>query len=445
MKIIKLSSRNIKNLKAVEITPDGNLVTLTGKNGAGKSAVLDSIFSTLTGKRLKDPVRHGEERADVVVEIGEYTVKKRWTSKGEMVEVSTRDEDDKKQVKTSPQMFLNKIIGDLSFDPLAFQNMDSGDQVELLKKVVGLDFTDLDKDSEGVYNDRTVLNSRVKESIAHLKNTEAPDPQTPDEEIKFKDALERLNTLRKKQEVYQNVVRIRTDHSENIVAARQEIGSIDEEYKRLVKRKNDLDVAIRGFEHAIEKTPLPAIISQDDTKDAEIELEQIEHKNADIRAAKRYREAIRQADKLKKASDELTEKLRRIDQDKQTRVAAAKMPIVGLGIDNEIVIYDKIPFDRLSTGQQIRVSTAISMALNPKLKVIFIREGSLLDSDGLKEIAAMAKDQDYQVWIEKCDETGQVGLYIEAGEIKAIDGKETKKEGGDVNGNEPGNREDKVS
>ena len=42
MKILKLKSENVLNLKAVKITPDGNAVVLTGANGAGKSAMRNS-------------------------------------------------------------------------------------------------------------------------------------------------------------------------------------------------------------------------------------------------------------------------------------------------------------------------------------------------------------------------------------------------------------------
>ncbi len=423
MKIIKLTSKNIKNLKAVEISPDGNIVTLTGKNGAGKSAILDSIFSALTGKRLKDPVRHGEERADVEIQMGEFTVRKRWTEKGEAIQVFTINEEGKKTIYSSPQSMLDAIVGELSFDPLEFSKLNPKDQVELLKHVVGLDFADLDKEAQVVYVERSALNSRIKESIAHLKNTEAPDPATPDEEIKYKDALDKVNALREKQKIYQAAIARKEEYADEIERAKEEIVQIDEEMARLAKQKERLKLGIEGWQEAINKEELPPVVSDDDLLAAEIEIGGIEKKNSEIRAAKRYRQAVKDADKLKQQADELTEKLRRIEQDKQTRTAAIEMPIPGLTLTDAGVEYEGMLFERLSTGQQIRVSTAIGMALNPKLKVIFIREGSLLDSAGLKEIAALAKDKDYQIWLERCDESGTVGIYIEAGEVVAIDGK----------------------
>ena len=50
MKIIRLKAENVKRLHAVEITPEGEVVVVAGKNGAGKSSVLDAITYALAGK-----------------------------------------------------------------------------------------------------------------------------------------------------------------------------------------------------------------------------------------------------------------------------------------------------------------------------------------------------------------------------------------------------------
>lgn len=427
MKIVKLSSRNIKNLKAIEITPAGDAVLLTGKNAAGKSAIIDSIFSALTGKRLKDPIRHGEDRADVEVDMGAFTVKKTWTEKGEAIQVYSINEEGKKIKYSSPQTFLDEVIGELSFDPMAFKDMKSMSRIELLKKIAGLDFVDIEKKKAAVYEDRSALNSRIKESLAHLKNTEAPDPSTPDEEIAFKDALKDMQVLRDKRQTYTDAVNQKSDLATMARNQEAEIGQIEKEIEQLQSTLKIARNSLADYKDRGEAVIIPEIITQDQIIAAESALSDIEHKNADIRAAKRYRLAIKDGGKLKKESDALTEKLRRLDQDKATQVASAKFPIPDLSLSDEAVMYKGDQFDRLSTGQQIRVSTAIGMALNPKLKVIFIREGSLLDNGNLKDIIAQAKDKDYQVWIERCDESGQVGFFIESGEVAAVNGKEVAK------------------
>jgi recombinational DNA repair ATPase RecF len=52
MKITKLIAENVKKLSVVEITPDGNLVQITGKNGQGKSSVLDA--KPVRGRKSKE-------------------------------------------------------------------------------------------------------------------------------------------------------------------------------------------------------------------------------------------------------------------------------------------------------------------------------------------------------------------------------------------------------
>src|SRR3989337_2937510 len=51
MKILKLTAENVKKLRAVEITPTGELVEVTGRNGAGKTSVLDAIWWALAGTK----------------------------------------------------------------------------------------------------------------------------------------------------------------------------------------------------------------------------------------------------------------------------------------------------------------------------------------------------------------------------------------------------------
>jgi len=61
----------------------------------------------------------------------------------------------------------------------------------------------------------------------------------------------------------------------------------------------------------------------------------------------------------------------------------------------------------------------MAMALNPSLRVIRIMDGSLLDAESMKAIAAMAKDSDYQVWIERVSDDAKGAVVIEDGSVVA--------------------------
>src|SRR4030042_1948495 len=56
MKILELSIRNLRKIEAIDISPTGNVIKIEGPNNQGKSTVLDSIFLTLGGKIAFDPM-----------------------------------------------------------------------------------------------------------------------------------------------------------------------------------------------------------------------------------------------------------------------------------------------------------------------------------------------------------------------------------------------------
>src|SRR6185436_2642524 len=130
-KIIKLTSENVKRLTAVEITPKGNVVVIGGRNGAGKSSVLDSIEYALGGDpSAKMPVRRGEKNAKVVVDLGDIVVKRSFTSAGGTHLIVTNADGEK---QTSPQAILDKLVGRLTFDPLEFSRQKPAQQAETLR------------------------------------------------------------------------------------------------------------------------------------------------------------------------------------------------------------------------------------------------------------------------------------------------------------------------
>ena len=118
MKIVNLKAENFKKIKAVDITPEDNTVIISGKNGQGKTSLLDSIFTALTGKSrdLKKPIREGEDKATIEVDMGDYKVIRTFTEKNNNLKVVNKDGS----VWPKPQTMLDDIIGRLSFDPLDF-------------------------------------------------------------------------------------------------------------------------------------------------------------------------------------------------------------------------------------------------------------------------------------------------------------------------------------
>ena len=91
MKIIQLHSENVKRIKAVDITPTENVIVLSGKNGEGKTSVLDSIWLALQYKAAKkgnpDPLRAGQTKGFVELDLGDYIVTRKFTPGGSTLEI----------------------------------------------------------------------------------------------------------------------------------------------------------------------------------------------------------------------------------------------------------------------------------------------------------------------------------------------------------------------
>ena len=136
-------------------------------------------------------------------------------------------------------------------------------------------------------------------------------------------------------------------------------------------------------------------------------------------AQKRERERLRTLiEELESKSEAQTIRIEEREAAKRAAVAAAKMPVPDITFGEGVIFKAGVPFDQASDAEKLRASVAIAMAGNPKLRVLRIRDGSLLDSDSLRVIAEMAQEREFQVWVEKVSEDGKLGFVIENGQVK---------------------------
>ena len=122
-----------------------------------------------------------------------------------------------------------------------------------------------------------------------------------------------------------------------------------------------------------------------------------------------------------KESEAFTKTINDLDTAKNDAIKKATFPVEGLGFDDNGVTYNGVPFSQSGSAVRLRVSIGMAMAMNPKLRVIRICDGSLLDSKNMAIIEEMAKEHDFQCFVEKVDETGKIGIVIEDGSVKGAE------------------------
>lgn len=417
MNIISLESSNIKRIKALTITPEGNVVVIGGKNGQGKTSVLDSIVYALAGasSHPSQPVRQGEDKGRIVCKLKNgLTVTRTFTAAGGTALNVTNGEGAK---YPSPQAILDALVGRLSFDPLEFSRMPPKQQLETLKAMVGLDFTDQDRKRKTLYDDRTQANRDAKNTRARMEAM----PHYPDAPAEEVSASDLLAELKRRQEDNKAIVQGREELASiesRMAKGEATIAEIDRKIAELQAQRTKA-VALMGELDTSHKAKAQAVSSMVVQDEAEItaKLDDIQAINRKVAANIMRLRAEDEARAWEAKSAALTAGIDQIDKAKAEALAAASFPVPGLSFDESGVLFQGVPFSQASDAEKIRVSVSMGLAMNPKLKVILIRDGSLLDEDSLAIIAKMAADNDAQVWIERVGRGDECSVVIEDGQI----------------------------
>ena len=150
-------------------------------------------------------------------------------------------------------------------------------------------------------------------------------------------------------------------------------------------------------------------------------LSNAEENNLAVTKEIERKELVEQVEDARKEVTLLNNRIIEIDETKEKLLAGAKFPIEKLSFDEDGVMYDGIPFNQCSTAEKIRVSVSMGFAMNPKLNILLIREGSHLDDDSLAMVCKMAEEADGQVWIERVGKGDECSVIIEDGEVEGAE------------------------
>lgn len=398
MKILGFKAQNILNLKCVEIIPKGDTVILTGKNGAGKTDVLNAIWYALAGTKdiPSEPVRKGEEKGFTEVDLGEYIVTREFSKGGETSSLEVKNKEGAKF--PSPQSLLDKLIGNVSFNPIDIMTDNNRD--EMLLEIAGLagNLRTLDDERQEKYNQRTFENREAKKLEAQIKKGLG--------KVEAVDIQQLLGEMQNVEGTYEAIAQAEEDIQEST----KKIIALKEEIKNLETQIEEAKESLKALQESKSQSP--------SLEELQRTLNEVEGINQRARGYEENEEIKAQYEERKKVADNLTKEIEEIDKYKQELIENAKFPVSGMGYRDNKVTFNDIPLDQLSKSEELLLGIQIQMALHPDLKVILVPDASLLDSDNMKKLEEMTGKEGYQIWVERVDDSGQVGVYIENGEIK---------------------------
>ncbi len=423
MKILRLQAENVKRLVAVDIHPNGSVVRINGMNGQGKTSVLDSIQLVLGWKTLDQPkvIRDGETHAEAVLDLGDLVAKRHWTANDKSyLEVKSKDG----AKYPSPQAVLDKLVGTLSFDPLSFIRMDAKKQAATLRELVGVDTTALDAERQRLFDQRTAVNRDLGNAKARLVSL--PEVAAPDEEVSVSDLTAEYQaltaTLAANQRIRDEVAKSERQHgqaTQRVTRAAQEVTRLGVALEQARRELKGAEAEAELFADSVtsDRERAAALVDPDLNVVAE-KMKNVEATNRAVRAKKSRADESNRVAALETSSGNHMLEIAKVDADKAALLQAAKFPVEGLSFDDTGIVFNGLPLQQASAAEQLRVSLGMGLALNPKLKVILIRDGSLLDEKSLGMVAEMAEKADAQVWIEMVGTgTGASGIVIEDGQV----------------------------
>lgn len=464
--ILGLEIENLKRIIAVKINPRTNVIRITGKNAQGKSSALDAIWWALAGKGniSSVPIRKGQNEATIKLDLGEIVVRRtfRRDLEGETttsVIVSAKNGGR----YTSPQGMLDDLLGKLCMDPLAFARMGEtpeGKRQQLRQLQVfvpGYDFDGQDRLNKTDFERRADVH-KMRDAAKAAGELILVPPKAPDAEVDEAALVLELENAGKTNQINERRRQNRAQARADIERLRARIAAIPDELgAALTEIQSQSDARIKALEEQIraerEDTSLRLKRAREDSDgerdrategadrleaqfkgaeeipedtDTATIRERISKAKIDNDAARRKAQRAKLEAEFEEHAEEaemLTSRMLARQAAKRAAIAAAKLPVPGLDFGDSEILLNNLPFDQASDAERLRTSVAIAIAQQPKLRVMRIREGSLLDSEGMgiiEEMAAKAVPP-MQVWVERVSD-GQadgISFVIEEGVVKS--------------------------
>lgn len=440
MQIVKVTAKGFMGIEYVEVVPKKTVTVIGGRNRQGKTSLLTAIASALGGKKLcpEKPIRTGEDAAKVSVDLDGDPAKliPPITVVREFFRKDNGDIDSRLEIVTkdgykspSPQTLLSDCLGKLGFDPEAFLRMDAKKQADVLREMVGLDFSALDAEYKRIYDERTALTREGKSLKGQLDGCKKHD-DVPTEEVSITELagkLKEIHAANQKNEAERQKLRTLEQQAKTAEAACVQFEQRIADLERMLKESREqLAQAQQNHNAAIDTTTAQAkvvnALKDQDTSEVEAQMANAEQINRKVRENAKYAEiaaaVAAKQDEWKSAS----ERLKKIESEKQAMREAAKWPVEGLGYDETGVTYNGVPFAQASSYEQRKIAMGICVALSPTLRFAFLRDGSLLDEAGLLEFAELAAANSVQLFVERVGKGAECNIVIEGGEVESVDG-----------------------
>ena len=413
IQINSLEIQNVKRIKAVKIDCSGSALTVIGgRNGQGKTSVLDSIAYALGGERSRPSnlKREGSvANAEIKVTMSNGLVVER---KGKNAALKVTDPAGGK----GGQQLLKDFVSQLAIDLPKFLYCSGSEKTKMLLSILGIgdELEALEKQEQGFYDKRHTLGQiadRKKKFAEEMPCfDDVPEKMISASELikSQQEILARNGENQKKRDNLASLERA-------FVIQREKVDQLYREYEEATSEMNSIESDLETARKSTEQ------LQDESTAELEKQLSDIEQTNAKISANLDKAKAEEDAKGLQAEYDVLTSSVEAVRRKRMELLEGANLPLPGLTVEGGNLIYNGQQWDCMSGAEQLRVGTAIARQLNPACGFVLLDKAEQFDVETLREFGAWLEAEDLQAICTRVSTGDECSIIIEDGAVEGVD------------------------
>lgn len=408
-KIKKITVSNLKAVSALTADFKGMTCIITGGNNKGKSTFLRSLPDRLRGVKPDIILKHNEKEgfAELELTTGERFL---WQFDGKKEKLTFFTE---KNIPTGVTKGICAAYFPPVFDVDEFLNSAPAKQKQVLQKLTGIDFTEIDKLYKEAYEIRAYANKRLAEEKTLVEKSTWPyDEKLPFIENPTAELEKELQQVEAHNFEATRVATVLDDKKKKVVGIDDEVFQLEQRIKTLIESKTTIQDEIKKGEEWLAK---PANKPKDEITRAAIvnKIKIIKEENISIVENNKARALRESFEKARVNAEEAAKDVEKIEAEKADVIKNASMPD-GFGFNDDGITYNSLPFTReqlSSSGIYIGALKLAAIGLGEVKTLHF--DASFLDKNSLADIEKWANDNSLQLLIERPDfEGGEIEYQI---------------------------------
>ena len=411
VKINKLEIENVKRVKAVQIEPTADGLTVVGgKNGQGKTSVLDSIAWALGGNSYKpsNPHREGSVVAPMIrIQLDNGLIVER---KGDNGTLKVIDPSGKK----AGQNLLNSFVEQFAINLPKFMEMNSKDKTKALLNTVdglGEKIYQLEQEELELYNKRRTV-GQIRDQKKHYAEEQPFYKEVGNEIVSASELIKEQQEIlarngenQRKRDNLSNLIARKTLAINKKAELERQLLEVNNELETL---KDDIEIANKDVVDLIDES----------TEELEQSIENIEEINRMVRANQDREKAEMDAEHYVLEYKDLSDEIDALREQKLDLLNGANLPLEGLSVDNGVITYKGQPWDNMSGSEQLIVATAIVRKINPQCEFVLVDKLEQMDLETLLDFANWLKDNKLQAIATRVSTGEECQIIIEDGYVK---------------------------